>query len=485
MKVNKIFNTVSQADIKSIMYDSRKKKEDSIFFAMKGNLNDGHKFINQAIENGAVCIVYTDEPVDKVDGITYIKVDDATDAYVSFCNCFYDYPTDKMYTIGVTGTNGKTTTSWIIRSIISKYQKCGYIGTRGYSLDGTIEESNLNLTTPKPDEFFRICKEMVDYGCKSLVLEASSEGLYTHRLDYVKFKTAIFTNLSIDHLDIHHDMESYFLAKRILFDMLPEDGISIINIDDEYGQRLVGYGKARTVTYGIDNDADYKAENIELYPDRSSYDIVHDNKRYHIDTNMIALFNVYNMLAIVAALNENGYKIEDILPYLHEVELCDGRVEAVKAGQDFNVVVDYSFTTNSFDKIFSYAESITDKNNKIIAVFGAAGDRDRQRRPGTSKIADKRADLVILTHDDPATEDMMTILKEMKTYFKRLDPPIIFDREEAIEHAVSIAEKGDTILLLGKGDDHFFIYPEGHRFYCSDKVAVTNAIKKLGKDKNH
>lgn len=479
MKISKVFKTDIDKDIKAIMFDSRKNCPDSIFFAMKGRINDGHKFIDMAIENGAQCIVYTDDPIEKKNDIAYVKVTDATEAYVSFCNAFYDYPTDKMNTIGVTGTNGKTTISWITRSIISHFNKCGYVGTRGYSLDGTIEESSLNLTTPKSDEFFRICKEMVDYGCKTLVLEASSEGLLTHRLDQVKFNTAIFNNLSVEHIDVHGDMESYFKAKCILFDMLEDDGVAITNIDDEYGKRLIGYTKARTVTYGIDNDADYKAENIVLHPDSSSFDLIHDNKRYHIDTNMIARFNVYNMLAIVAALNENGYKIEDILPYLKEVELCDGRCEVVKAGQDFNVVVDYAFTTNSFDKVFSYAESITGKDNKIIAVFGAAGDRDPLRRPGTSKVADERADVVILTHDDPATEDMMTILLEMQTYFKRLSPEIIFNREEAIEEAVRIAKKGDTILLLGKGDDHFFIFPEGHRPYVSDKVAVTNAINKL------
>ena len=484
MNISKVFKTDRDCDVKTIMYDSRKKCPDSIFFAMKGRINDGHVFIDQAIDNGAICIVYTDEINTKRDNVSYVKVSDATDAYVSFCNAFYDYPTDKMNTIGVTGTNGKTTIAWIIRSIISHFNKCGYIGTRGYSLDGTIEESSLNLTTPKSDEFFRICKEMVDYGCETLVLEASSEGLLTHRLDQVKFKTAIFNNLSIEHIDVHGDMESYFKAKCILFDMLEDDGIAITNIDDEYGKRIVGYRDVRTVTYAIDNEADYMAKNIVLHPDSSCFDLIHDNKTYHIDTNMIARFNIYNMLAIVAALNENGYPIEDILEYLHEVELCDGRVEVVKAGQDFNVVVDYAFTTNSFDKVFSYAESITDKNNKIIAVFGAAGDRDPQRRPGTSKVADERADLVILTHDDPATEDMMTILKEMQTYFKRLSPEIIFNREEAIEEAVRVAEKGDTILLLGKGDDHFFIYPEGHRFYCSDKVAVTNAINKLKRNVN-
>lgn len=482
MKINKVFKTDSDINIEAIMYDSRKEVSDSIFFAVKGKINDGHKFIDKAIENGAKCIVYTDDIDHLKEDIVYIRVDDATDAYVSFCNAFFDYPADKMNVIGVTGTNGKTTIAWIIRSIIAKFEKCGYIGTRGYSLDGTISESSLNLTTPKSDEFFRICKEMTDYGCKDLVLEASSEGLMTHRLDQVRFSTAIFNNLSVDHFDIHGDMESYFKAKCILFDMLRDDGVAITNIDDEYGRRIRDYRDVRTVTYGIDNKADYTAENIVLHPDSSSYDIVHDGKRYHIETNMIARFNVYNMLAIVAALNENGFSIESVLPYLNQVELCDGRCEVIKAGQDFNVVVDYAFTTNSFDKVFSYAESITEKGNRIIAVFGAAGDRDHLRRPGTSSIADQRADKVILTHDDPATEDMMTILREMQTYFKRLSPEIILDREQAIEEAVRIAKKGDTILLLGKGDDHFFVYPEGHRYYCSDKTAVINAINKLNRN---
>lgn len=482
MLISKVFKTDIDVDIKSIMYDSRKNCPDSIFFAMKGKINDGHSFIDTAIKNGAKCIVYTDEIQNKVDGIAYIKVEDATDAYVSFCKRYYGDPTDKMNVIGITGTNGKTTIAWIIRSIISHFNKCGYIGTMGYCYDGQVKESSLNLTTPKSDEFFRICKEMVDYGCKTLVLEASSEGLLTHRLDQVNFSTGVFNNLTGDHFDIHGDMESYYKAKYILFDMVGENGKAIINIDDSYGQRLMNECKCHKYTYGIDNEADYRAINIELYPDHSSFDLVYKNNKYHIDTNMIAKFNIYNLLAVVASLNENGYPIEDILPYLSNVELCPGRCELVKEGQDFNVVVDYAFTPNSFDKVFSYAESITPKGSKIMALFGAAGDRDHMRRPGTSKIADERADIVILTHDDPATEDMMTILQEMKTYFKRLDPEIIFDRVEAIDKAVNMAQKGDTILLLGKGNDEFFIMEDGHHPYISDKVAARNAIRKrLGK----
>ena len=476
MDISKVFPVDSHVDIKAIMFDSRKACADSIFFAMKGKINDGHKFIEKAIENGAIVIVYTDDIVKTHDDVLYLKVEDAINAYVSFCNAFYDYPTEKMNTIGITGTNGKTTIAWIIRSIIAHFVKCGYIGTMGYYYGEEIKDSGLNLTTPMSDELFRIGKEMVDYGCKALVMEASSEGLATHRLDQVHFSTAVFNNLSGEHFDVHGTMENYFNAKCILFDMLGETGKAIINIDDEYGKRLFGMTKAIKISYAIDEEADYQAKNLELYNDHSVFDLIHKGKTYHISTNMLARFNIYNLLAVIAVLNENGYAIDSILPYLENVELTPGRCQMVKCGQDFNVVVDYAFTPNSFDKVFSFGESITKKGSKIIAVFGAAGDRDHMRRPGTAAVADARADEGILSYDDPSSEDMMEILIDLSSYFKRLKPRIILDREEAIREAVMMAGKGDTILLLGKGNDEFFLCKNGRVPYISDEAAAKKAI---------
>lgn len=476
MKINKLFNINSDIDIKTIMYDSRKKEEDSIFFAIKGKINDGHNFIDMAISNGAICIVHSDNVKDKKENIIYIQVDNPTNAYVSFCNAYYDYPCDKMNCIGITGTNGKTTISWIIRSIISKYEKCGYIGTMGYYYGDKIEDSKLNLTTPKSDELFRICKTMVDYGCKSLVMETSSEGLSTHRLDQVNFSTGVFNNLSSEHMDVHNNMDSYFKAKCILFDMIGENGKAIINIDDEYGRKLLDYSKCNNLTYAIDNNADYRAINLKLFNDHSEFDLVYKDNTFHINTNMVAKFNIYNLLAVIAVLNENGYEIKKILPFLTNVELCPGRCQLVNVGQKFNVVVDYAFTPNSFDKVFSFAESITSKENKIYAVFGAAGDRDHGRRPGTAAIADERADYVVLSYDDPASEDMYEICLNLKSYFKKLEPEIILDRYLAIEKVVNMADDGDTILLLGKGNDEFFLDKKGRIPWMSDEVAAKKTI---------
>lgn len=481
MLVRKVFNVDSNLDIANIMYDSRKKIDNSIFFAIKGKINDGHNFIDNAIANGAVCIVHSDEIVNTVDNILYIKTDDVVSAYVSFCKALYDYPTDKMNCIGITGTNGKTTICWIMRNIIAKFNKCGYIGTMGYYYGEEIKNSSLNLTTPKSDELFRICKEMLDYGCTTLVMEASSEGLSTNRLDQVNFHTAVFNNLSSDHMDVHGDMESYFKAKCIMFDRLNENDIAILNIDDEYGKKLINYSKAKTITYAIDADADYKASNLILDKDHSEFDLLYKNNKYHIYTNINGKFNIYNLLAIISSLNENGYEIEKIIDYLKDLELCPGRLELINAGQDFNIVVDYAFTTNSFDKVFNYAESITNKNNKIYAVFGGSGNRDHGRRPGTAKIADKRADDVILTYDDPFKEDMMDICLDLKSYFKRLNPEIILDRYEAIKKAILKAKQGDTILILGKGSDKFFSDANGRTPWMSDAVAAKRIIEELKK----
>ncbi len=474
MKINKVFSVKSDLDIAKIMFDSRKEAKDSIFFAMKGKINDGHKFIDKAISNGAICIVHSDD-IDKKEDVLYIKTDDVQKAYIDFCKAYYDDPLSRMNVIGITGTNGKTTIAWIIRSIVANFEKCGYIGTMGYYYGEEIYDSNMNLTTPKSDELFRIGKQMYDYGCRTLILEASSEGLYTRRLDGVHFSTAVFNNLSSDHFDIHGNMEDYFKAKCILFENCDK---AIINIDDEFGRRLMDISKAENITYGIDNEADYKGSNLVLYNDHSEFDLIHDHKTYHITTNMIARFNIYNLIAVIAVLNENGYSIESIMPYLNDIELTPGRCQIVDEGQKFNVVVDYAFTPNSFEKVFDYANSITKKDHKIIAVFGAAGDRDHNRRPTTAAVADKRADMVILTYDDPSSEDMMSILVEMKSYFKRLDPKIILDRIEAIDEAVSLAQDGDTILLLGKGSDRFILSKEGRIPYISDEVAAKKAIER-------
>ncbi|MDO4197677.1 MAG: UDP-N-acetylmuramoyl-L-alanyl-D-glutamate--2,6-diaminopimelate ligase [Erysipelotrichaceae bacterium] len=477
MLISKVFKTDKDTDVLNIMQDSRKKTDKAIFFAIKGKINDGHRFIDMAIDNGATVIVHSEPVENKRDGVIYLQMENVEFAFARFSNAFYDYPTETLNTIGITGTNGKTTIAWIIRSIISKFEGCGYIGTMGYSYDEHILNSKLNLTTPKSDELFRIAREMIDHGCKALVLEASSEGLYTHRLDDVCFTTAVFNNLSQDHMDVHGDMESYFNSKLLLFKMLKKDGVAIINEDDSYAERVKEVCDCRIKTYGIDSKCDYRAKDIVLNADSTSFDLEYEGKTYPIVTNMIAKFNVYNLLAVIAVLNENGYSIESILPYLNEISLTPGRCQLVKEGQDFNVVIDFAFTQNSFDKVFDYAESITDKNSKIIAVFGAAGDRDHTRRPLTSKIADARADKVILTYDDPSSEDMMGILIEMKTYFERLEPEIILDRYEAIKKAVDMAEKGDTILVLGKGSDDFIIDKNGRRPWMSDEKAVIQAIK--------
>ena len=251
----------------------------------------------------------------------------------------------------------------------------------------------------------------------------------------------------------------------------------IINIDDEYGKRLLGYSKCKNITYAIDADADYKANNIKLFNDHSEFILVHNYRSYHIYTNMVAKFNIYNLLAVIAVLNENGYPIAEILKYLNCVELCPGRCELINCGQKFNVVVDYAFTPNSFDKVFSFAESITPEDKKIFAVFGAAGDRDHGRRPGTARIADERADYVVLSYDDPATEDMMDICLDIQSYFVNLKPEIILDRYEAIKKVVDMASDGDTILLLGKGNDEFFLDKNGRIPWMSDKTAAIKAIK--------
>lgn len=476
MKLTELFENVPDIEVKSLMADSRKKRPDSIFFCVKGMMFDGHKFVEQAIANGAKVIVHSDPIENMHDDITYILVEDVVDTFNKVADAFYGYPSHHMLMFGVTGTNGKSSISCMIRDILNEFKPTGYIGTI------SIEYGNVKLppllTTPDIDDLHGILKDMVDAGVKACALEASSIGIEQGRVDSIDFDVCMFTNLTHDHLDYHGTMTNYFNAKKMLFDHMKEDGIAVTNIDDEYGLKIVQDCKCKVVTYGIDNKADYQAKDIQLLKDKTKFTLVVGNMEYPIETNLVAKFNVYNLLAVIASLNMKGLEIEKMLPYLMNLSQIEGRMQRITDGQPFNILVDFAHTPDGIEKVCQYASAITPKGKRIIAITGSAGKRDVIKRPIFGKILDKYCDMIILTLDDPRGEDPHEIAEEIASGIEKTNYVIILDRFAAIRDAIETADVNDTIIILGKGDEKFIYGENGREPYEGDDTLAHKILQK-------
>lgn len=483
MLLSELFHGAPDIDIKVLATDSRKTMEDGLFFCIKGFKTDGHRYVNDAIANGAKAIVYHDD-IDTSKKVVYIKVDDVTKVLNQIVKKFYDDPSNKMEMFAVTGTNGKTTVASIIKDIIDTQRPCGYIGTLGMRyLDTKVEPT---LTTPSIVELGEHLHDMVKMGCKACAMETSSIGIEQHRTDAIHFDVAIFTNFTHDHLDYHGTMDAYFKAKKRLFDNLTFGSIAIVNIDDPYGLKIIDDTKARVITYGIENEADYMAKDIKMDGDGTQFRLVHNERSYLINTNLVATFNIYNLLAALSALDQRGYDIDSFIGKLKELDPVPGRMHKIKEGQNFNVIVDFAHTPDGIQKVFEYAQRITPSSKNIVAVFGSAGGRDKAKRKIFGELADAYCDKIILTEDDPRDESVIDIANEIAKGIKHHEYIIVETREEAINIAINTMNKGDTLLILGKGDEDFIYRDYGKEPYSGDDKIAKKYIKKLweGKDES-
>ena len=472
-----LFEGAKDLPIERLMMDSRVAAPNSIFFCMKGLKNDGHHFIDMAISNGAICIVHSDPVETFREGIVYIKVENVVDVLNRVADAFYGRPSGKLNVIGVTGTNGKSTIALTIKNILNAYMPTGYIGTISIEY-GDVKTLPL-LTTPEITQLHEILADMVDKGMKAVSLEVSSQGLEQARVNAVEFDTAIFTNLTHDHLDYHGTMENYFQAKSKLFNLIGPDKTAIINIDDPYGRRLEQACSARVVTYAINTPATYMAKNIEILFDRTTFDLHLYNEVYPVQTNMVAMFNVYNLLAVIAACHENGMPMEVILERCKKIEHVDGRMERIEEGQNFQVIVDYAHTPDGFEKIFKFADDITPKGKRILAVFGAAGKRDTKKRPILGEIADRFCDMIILTEEDPRNELPHAIAEQIAKGITKSNYSIVEDRYDAIRQALEMANEGDTVLILAKGDESYMYREFGREDWIGDDNAVREILREV------
>jgi UDP-N-acetylmuramoyl-L-alanyl-D-glutamate--2,6-diaminopimelate ligase len=468
--------------ISDIAHDSRKVREGTLFVCLPGVKSDGHDFVQQARERGAVAVL-VQKDVDAA-GITVIKVADTRAAMQLIAPYFFDYPGKKMRMIGITGTNGKTTTTYLIRSILQKAGfKVGVIGT----IQILIEDKVLPIknTTPDVIDLQAALAEMAESGMDYVVMEVSSHALALGRVAGCEFDVGVFTNMTRDHLDFHGTFENYLAAKAKLFEMLgSRDAVkrgktAVVNVDDPVAEAILHKADCRHFTYGIENPAQIRAERVEILPAGAEFAAVTPQGIIRLKLNITGNFNVYNTLAAVGAALAENVDCKFITAALQEFKSVPGRFELVSAGQPFSVIVDYAHTPDGLENILKTARQFAKR--KIIVVFGCGGDRDRTKRPIMGKLAAAYADIVIATSDNPRTEDPEAILQEIEAGIQEgLKPEQTYkkitDRRQAIRTAVKLAGRDDIVVIAGKGHETYQILKD-KTIHFDDREIAREAIR--------
>ena len=460
MKLSELLNGIEikkctadlNMEIGGVCYDSRKAKSGDLFVAVVGYESDGHRFIDSAVKGGASCVLCQREPECDV---PYVIVDNTRLGLAVVSANWFGRPADKLKMIGVTGTNGKTTTTNLIKSMLETVFGCkvGLIGTN-CNMIGDVELET-ERTTPESYEIQELFAKMVDAGCEYAVMEVSSHALYLDRVAGVQFKLGIFSNLTRDHLDFHKTMEEYGKAKAILF---RQCDIGIINIDDEYAQMMMDNATCKIFTYSCDNtEADLSAKNVELRPDGVRFAALMTASLERVRLGIPGKFSVYNGLAAMAALINLGVDIHDAAQALSKCHGVKGRVEVVPTGGDYTIIIDYAHTPDALENVLNTLNGF--KTGRLVALVGCGGDRDKTKRPIMGKIATDMADFTIITSDNPRTEDPAAIIQDIVagiTAPKR-SYKVIENRREAIGWAIRYHRPNDIILLAGKGHETYQI----------------------------
>ncbi len=450
-------------EVKDIAYDSRKIKGGEVFVAIKGTKLDGHSFIDDAIRKGASAIVVEEIPEDIK--VTTVQVKDTREALSKMAKNLFRPHFEKMKIIGITGTNGKTTTSYLLESVIRQTgEETALIGTIKYRFSG--KEIPATVTTPESVDLMRLLKEISEKGIRYVVMEVTSHSLSQGRVRDCPFEVAVFTNITRDHLDYHGSMENYFKEKQKLFlEYNPE--ISVINSDDPMGRKIAEKLK-RCITYGIDTGI-VRAKEIKIGWDGIRAKVVTPKGLLNISSELIGRFNLYNILACSAAAYALGIENEKIEEGIRRLRSVPGRMEIIK--KDPAVIIDYAHTPDALKKVIETLREISGK--RIITVFGCGGERDKGKRPVMGYIAAKMSDVVIVTSDNPRREDPLEIIKQIEEGIKKTgrDYIVEVDRRKAIEKAILIAEKDDIVLIAGKGHEQYQIIGEERIPFSDKKIA--------------
>ena len=482
MKLNELLKNITpikiigndDVEITGVNIDSRRIKAGHLFVAMKGTQVDGHQFIGKAIELGAISVLCEDLPEVFQEGITYVQVESTEDAVGKVATLFYGDPSHKLKLVGVTGTNGKTTIATLLYNMFRKFgHKVGLLSTVCNYIDDV--EVPADHTTPDPIELNELLAKMVEAGCEYAFMECSSHAIHQKRIGGLKFAGGLFTNLTRDHLDYHKTFENYRNAKKAFFDGLPKDAFAITNADDKNGMIMVQNTKATVKTYSIRTLADFRARILECHFEGMYLEI--DGRE--VGVQFIGKFNVSNLLAVYGAAIMLGKKPEDVLLVLSTLHSVNGRLEPIHSPEGFTAIVDYAHTPDALANVLNAIHEVLDGKGHVITVCGAGGNRDKGKRPLMAQEAVRQSDKVIITSDNPRFEEPQDIINDMLAGLneQQMRKVIsIVDRKEAIRTACMMAQKGDVVLVAGKGHE---TYQEikGVKHHFDDKEVLHEIFK--------
>ncbi len=471
----------AQAGIRSVRFDSRKVEPGDLFVAIRGTQTDGHEYISKAVEKGASAIVCEKLPEEIPAGVSFVVVDDASEALGIIADNYYDHPSAEIILVGVTGTNGKTTTATLLYQAFTELgYVCGLLSTIHNIIAGEIIAAT--HTTPDPLQLNQLLRKLADLGGNYCFMEVSSHAVAQNRIAGLKFAGGIFTNITHDHLDYHKSFQEYLLAKKKFFDQLPVGAFALTNTDDRNGRVMVQNTRARIKTYALRTAADYKCRIIENLPEGLQVKI---NDR-ELLCRLTGEFNAYNLTAVYGSACLLGQDDEQLLQILSALPPVEGRFDTLRSDDGVMAIVDYAHTPDALKNVLSAIEEIRTHNEQLITVVGAGGDRDKAKRPQMALICASRSDLVILTSDNPRSEDPGEIIREMMQGVPadlQRKVMVITNRREAIKTAVHLARTGDIILVAGKGHEKYQEI-KGVRHPFDDKKELKGLLA-MRNDKNH
>jgi len=463
MKIKKLIKDLpiqiysgGDTEISGLCSNSKLVAPGNLFIAKKGSQDDGAAYIEEAIATGAVAVL-TDMPNPFLKKITQLIHPNVQEMEGILAARYYEHPSHSLYTVGVTGTNGKTTISYLLKHLFDAAQQpSGLIGTIEYIVGDHHFEAE--RTTPDVITNHKLLKEMLKRGCKSALLEVSSHGLAQRRCDQIDFDAAIFTNLSQEHLDYHQTMDAYASEKAKLFTSLAPEKIAIVNFESPWTPKILRECKAQTLTFGFSPQADVYATSIELNVETTSFDVHYKGQKVHFCWGTIGRYNILNALAAIALCVTRGFPLHSLPAMLSTFISAPGRLEKVDNLQDLNLFVDYAHTPDALEKVLECLQEIKPKGGRLLTVFGCGGDRDKGKRPLMGEVADQYSEYSWITSDNPRTEDPLAICKEIAAGFKSSSYTISIDRKEAIEKAVATASPKDLILIAGKGHETYQLF---------------------------
>jgi UDP-N-acetylmuramoyl-L-alanyl-D-glutamate--2,6-diaminopimelate ligase len=473
--------------VSGVAYHSQSVRPGALFVAIRGAHHDGHAFVADALRQGATALV-VDHLVDAPPHVAQIVVADTRVALAALSATFFGHPSHEVTLVGITGTKGKGTTAYLLEAALSRGgQRAGVIGTLGVKLDA--QETPLDRTTPEAPDLQRILRQMADAGVRVVVMEVASHALVLHRVASCLYRGAVFTNLTQDHLDFHKTLDAYRAAKRMLFEMVVPDGVSIVNADDPSAPVMAEASRATVITYGLGAHADVRADDVQLRLDGADFVAVTPHGKTAVHMRLPGRFNVSNALAAIAAAQHQGVALDVIARALGEFTGVPGRFESVHEGQPFGVIVDYAHTPDSLENVLRVARDFT--RGRLLVVFGCGGDRDRTKRPVMGRIAAQLADVAVVTSDNPRSEEPGVIIEEIlrgtavpaagpsgARTTARAHIEVEPDRRQAITRTLESARPGDVVVIAGKGHEPYQEI-KGVKYPFDDRVVAREVLQSL------